>query len=89
MRGPLKPTIRQGFATGLLLVFMPPVGLICLWILLRDMRAYRRMVRSHGEATESVSPRVEAMLVARYGPDVRRTRPRSGPKWTKTEDYVG
>ena len=80
------PSTRQGFITGLLVVLMPPVGLICLWILLRDRRLALRL---RGEATERRAERVEAMLVATYGPDVLRTRPRSGPKWTKTEDYVG
>lgn len=86
MRGPLMPSNRQGFITGLLLVFMPPVGLICLWILLRDRRL---ALRARGEATERRSPRVEAMLVARYGPGVLRTRPRDREDWTQMEDYLG
>jgi hypothetical protein len=80
------PSNRQGFITGLLLVFIPPVGLICLWILLRDRRA---AIRARGEATERRPPRVEAMLVARYGPGVSRTRPRSDKRWTQMEDFLG
>lgn len=85
MRGPLRPSNRQGFITGLLVVLMPPVGLLCLWILVRDLSAYRR---SHGEAPERRSLRVEAMLVA-PSPCAEPRRPRERETWTQMEDYVG
>lgn len=80
------PRYRSFFIAGMLVVLMPPVGLLCLYILFRDWRAARR---SHGEVPRSASARVEAMLVAQYGPGVRRTRPRSEERWTRVEDYVG
>jgi hypothetical protein len=79
------PSTRQGFVTGLLLVLLPPVGLVCLWVLLRDRRA---AIRARGEATERRRPRVEAMLVA---PATAREprRPREREAWTQMEDYFG
>lgn len=79
------PSNRQGFLTGLLLVFMPPVGLICLFILLRDRRL---ALRAAGEATESVSEIVRATYIA-PGTASEPRRPREREPWTKIRDYIG
>lgn len=78
------PSTRQGFVTGLLIVLMPPVGLICLWILLRDRRA---ALRAAGEATESVSEMVRATYIA-PGTASEPRRPREREAWTQIKDYA-
>lgn len=78
------PSRWQGFISGLLLVVMPPVGLICLWIYWGQVRAARR---SAGEATESVSRMARATHVA-IGPIAEPRRPREREAWTQIKDYI-